>query len=150
MGLFQQDIKKIIAYSTISQLGLMMLAVGLSSYNIAIFHLVNHAFYKALLFMGAGSIIHAMQDNQDLRKYGGLLAYLPLTYIIMLIGSLSLMAIPFMTGFYSKDLILESAYGLYQLNGVTVYILATTGAVFTTLYSVRILYLTFLSSPLGS
>jgi len=127
-----------------------MLAVGLSSYNIAIFHLVNHAFYKALLFMGAGSIIHAMQDNQDLRKYGGLLAYLPLTYIIMLIGSLSLMAIPFMTGFYSKDLILESAYGLYQLNGVTVYILATTGAVFTTLYSVRILYLTFLSSPLGS
>lgn len=150
MGLFQQDIKKIIAYSTISQLGLMMLAVGLSSYNIAIFHLVNHAFYKALLFMGAGSIIHAMQDNQDLRKYGGLLAYLPLTYIIMLIGSLSLMAIPFMTGFYSKDLILESAYGLYQLNGVTVYILATTGAAFTTLYSVRILYLTFLSSPLGS
>lgn len=143
VGLFQQDIKKIIAYSTISQLGLMMLAVGLSSYNIAIFHLVNHAFYKALLFMGAGSIIHAMQDNQDLRKYGGLLAYLPLTYIIMLIGSLSLMAIPFMTGFYSKDLILESAYGLYQLNGVTVYILATTGAVFTTLYSVRILYLTF-------
>jgi len=150
VGLFQQDIKKIIAYSTISQLGLMMLAVGLSSYNIAIFHLVNHAFYKALLFMGAGSIIHAMQDNQDLRKYGGLLAYLPLTYIIMLIGSLSLMAIPFMTGFYSKDLILESAYGLYQLNGVSVYILATTGAVFTTLYSVRILYLTFLSSPLGS
>ena len=109
--LFQQDIKKVIAYSTMSQLGMMVIAVGLSSYNIALFHLVNHAFYKALLFLGAGAVIHAVADNQDFRKYGGLKPFLPLTYSVMLIASLSLVAFPFMTGFYSKDFILESAYG---------------------------------------
>jgi len=149
IGLFQQDIKKVIAYSTMSQLGMMVIAVGLSSYNIALFHLVNHAFYKALLFLGAGAVIHAVADNQDFRKYGGLRPYLPLTYSVMLIASLSLVAFPFMTGFYSKDFILESAYGQYYFSSTVVYIIATIGAMFTTLYSVKVLYLTFLTNPNG-
>ena len=149
VGLFQQDIKKVIAYSTMSQLGMMVIAIGLSSYNIALFHLVNHAFYKGLLFLGAGAVIHAVADNQDFRKYGGLIAYLPLSYSIMLIASMSLVAIPFMTGFYSKDFILESAFGQFNLSSITVYFIATIGAVFTTLYSVKVLYLTFISNPNG-
>jgi NADH-ubiquinone oxidoreductase chain 5 len=149
IGLFQQDIKKVIAYSTMSQLGMMVIAIGLSSYNIALFHLVNHAFYKGLLFLGAGAVIHAVADNQDFRKYGGLISYLPLTYSVMLIASMSLVAIPFMTGFYSKDFILESAYGQYHLSSIIVYFIATIGAMFTTLYSVKVLYLTFLTNPNG-
>jgi NADH-ubiquinone oxidoreductase chain 5 len=132
-----------------SQLGMMVIAVGLSSYNVALFHLVNHAFYKALLFLGAGSVIHAVGDNQDFRKYGGLVGYLPLTYSVMLIASLSLVAFPFMTGFYSKDFILESAYGQFYFSGIVVYFIATIGAMFTTLYSVKVLYLTFLTNPNG-
>ena len=149
IGLFQQDIKKVIAYSTMSQLGMMVIAVGLSSYNIALFHLVNHAFYKGLLFLGAGAVIHAVADNQDFRKYGGLRPFLPLTYSVMLIASLSLVAFPFMTGFYSKDFILESAYGQFYFSGTVVYFIATIGAIFTTLYSVKVLYLTFLTNPNG-
>lgn len=149
IGLFQQDIKKVIAYSTMSQLGMMVIAVGLSSYNVALFHLVNHAFYKGLLFLGAGAVIHAVADNQDFRKYGGLRAFLPLTYSVMLIASLSLVAFPFMTGFYSKDFILESAYGQFYFSSTVVYFIATIGAMFTTLYSVKVLYLTFLSNPHG-
>src|SRR5271168_5196293 len=149
IGLFQQDIKKVIAYSTMSQLGMMVIAVGLSSYNIALFHLVNHAFYKGLLFLGAGAVIHAVADNQDFRKYGGLRPFLPLTYSVMLIASLSLVAFPFMTGFYSKDFILESAYGQFYFSGTVVYFIATIGAMFTTLYSVKVLYLTFLTNPNG-
>jgi len=128
---------------------MMVIAVGLSSYNIALFHLVNHAFYKALLFLGAGSVIHAVADNQDFRKYGGLRPYLPLTYSVMLIASLSLVAFPFMTGFYSKDFILESAYGQFYFSSIVVYIIATIGAMFTTLYSVKVLYLTFITNPNG-
>jgi NADH-ubiquinone oxidoreductase chain 5 len=150
IGLFQQDIKKVIAYSTMSQLGMMVVAIGLSSYNIALFHLINHAFYKGLLFLGAGSVIHAVYDNQDFRKYGGLKAFLPLTYTVILIASLSLIAIPYMSGFYSKDLILESSYGQFFFSGFVVYFIATIGAMFTTLYSAKILYLTFLANPNGS
>jgi NADH-ubiquinone oxidoreductase chain 5 len=149
IGLFQQDIKKVIAYSTMSQLGMMVITIGLSSYNVALFHLVNHAFYKGLLFLGAGAVIHAVADNQDFRKYGGLKPYLPLTYSVMLIASLSLVAFPFMTGFYSKDFILESAYGQFYFNSTVVYFIATIGAMFTTLYSVKVLYLTFLTNPNG-
>jgi NADH-ubiquinone oxidoreductase chain 5 len=149
IGLFQQDIKKVIAYSTMSQLGMMVIAIGLSCYNIALFHLVNHAFYKALLFLGAGAVIHSVADNQDFRKFGGLRPFLPLTYSVMLIASFSLVAIPFMTGFYSKDFILESAYGQFFFSSVVVYYIATIGAMFTTLYSVKVLYLTFLTSPNG-
>jgi NADH-ubiquinone oxidoreductase chain 5 len=150
IGLFQQDIKKVIAYSTMSQLGMMVIAIGLSSYNVALFHLINHAFYKGLLFLGAGAVIHAVADNQDFRKYGGLITFLPLTYSVMLIASLSLVAFPFMTGFYSKDFILESAYGQFFFSGITVYFVSTIGAMFTTLYSVKVLYLTFLTKPNGS
>jgi len=149
IGLFQQDIKKVIAYSTMSQLGMMVIAIGLSSYNVALFHLVNHAFYKALLFLGAGSVIHAVSDNQDFRKYGGLKSFLPLTYAVMLIASLSLVALPFMSGFYSKDFILESAYGQYYFPSIVVYFTATIGAMFTTLYSAKVLYLTFMTNPNG-
>jgi NADH-ubiquinone oxidoreductase chain 5 len=149
IGLFQQDIKKVIAYSTMSQLGMMIIAIGLSSYNIALFHLVNHAFYKGLLFLGAGAVIHAVTDNQDFRKYGGLKPFLPLTYSVMLIASLSLVAFPFMTGFYSKDFILESTYGKFYFSSIAIYYIATIGAMFTTLYSVKVLYLTFLTNPNG-
>ena len=133
----------------ISQLGMMVIAVGLSSYNVALFHLVNHAFYKGLLFLGAGAVIHAVADSQDFRKYGGLIAFLPLTYSVMLIASLSLVAFPFMTGFYSKDFILESAYGQFNFSSVAVYFIATIGAMFTTLYSAKVLYLTFLTNANG-
>lgn len=150
VGLFQQDIKKVIAYSTMSQLGMMVIAIGLSSYNVALFHLVNHAFYKGLLFLGAGAVIHSVADNQDFRKYGGLISYLPLTYSVILIASLSLVAFPFMSGFYSKDFILESAFGKYCFSSIAVYVIAVIGAIFTTLYSVKVLYLTFLTNPQGS
>jgi NADH-ubiquinone oxidoreductase chain 5 len=133
-----------------SQLGMMVIAIGLSSYNIAIFHLINHAFYKGLLFLGAGAVIHAVVDNQDLRKYGGLISFLPLTYTVILIASLSLVALPFMTGYYSKDFILESAYGQYNFSSINVYFIAVIGAIFTTLYSIKILFLTFLANPNGS
>ena len=149
IGLFQQDIKKVIAYSTMSQLGMMVIAIGLSSYNIALFHLINHAFYKGLLFLSAGSVIHAVSDNQDFRKYGGLIKFLPLTYSVMLIGSLSLIAFPFMTGFYSKDFILESIYGQYTIYIFSVYTIAVIGAIFTSLYSVKVLYLIFFAKPNG-
>ena len=149
IGLFQQDIKKVIAYSTMSQLGMMVIAIGLSSYNLALFHLVNHAFYKGLLFLGAGSVIHAVSDNQDFRRYGGLRTFLPLTYSVMLIASLSLVAFPFMTGFYSKDFIIESAYGQFFISSIIVYWISTIAAMFTTLYSVKVLYLTFLTNPNG-
>lgn len=129
---------------------MMVIAIGLSSYNLALFHLVNHAFYKGLLFLGAGAVIHAVADNQDFRKYGGLISFLPLTYSVILIASLSLVAFPFMTGFYSKDFILESAFGQFHFSSVAVYVIAVIGAIFTTLYSVKVLYLTFLTNPNGS
>ena len=127
----------------------MVIAIGLSSYNIALFHLVNHAFYKALLFLGAGAVIHSVADNQDFRKYGGLREFLPLSYSVMLIASLSLVALPFLTGFYSKDFILESAYGQFSFSSIVIYTIATIGAIFTTLYSVKVCYLTFLTNPNG-
>lgn len=127
----------------------MVIAIGLSSYNLALFHLVNHAFYKGLLFLGAGAVIHAVSDNQDFRKYGGLVAFLPLTYTVMLLASLSLVAFPFMTGFYSKDFILESSYGQSSYSGISVYFIAVIGAMFTTLYSVKVLYSTFINKPNG-
>jgi NADH-ubiquinone oxidoreductase chain 5 len=133
-----------------SQLGMMVIAIGLSLYNIALFHLINHAFYKGLLFLGAGAVIHSVVDNQDFRKYGGLVSFLPLSYSVILIASSSLIAFPFMTGFFSKDFLLESAYGNYTFSSMSVYIIAVIGAIFTTLYSVKTIYLTFLTSPNGS
>jgi len=120
-GLVQNDIKKVIAYSTCSQLGYMVFACGLSNYHVSFFHLVNHAFFKALLFLSAGALIHSLSNEQDLRRFGGLLQLLPYTSVMFLIGSLSLMGIPFLTGFYSKDLILEIAFSKYTVNGTFVY-----------------------------
>ena len=148
-GLLQNDLKKVIAYSTCSQLGYMVFACGLSNYSVGIFHLSNHAFFKALLFLGAGSVIHAVNDEQDMRKMGGLKQLVPFTYSTMVVGSLALMGFPFLTGFYSKDFILEVAYGKYTSFGYFCYLLGTLGAFFTAFYSIRLLYLTFLSKPLG-
>jgi proton-translocating NADH-quinone oxidoreductase chain L len=149
-GLFQNDMKKVIAYSTCSQLGYMMFACGLSSYEVGVFHLSNHAFFKALLFLGAGSVIHAVADEQDMRKMGGLQKLLPFSYSIMLIGSLALMGFPFLTGFYSKDTILEVAYAKYTTWGHFSYYLGTFAAFFTAFYSVRLLFLVFLAEPNGN
>lgn len=150
VGLVQNDIKKVIAYSTCSQLGYMVFACGISNYSVSIFHLVNHGFFKALLFLSAGCVIHGMADEQDMRKYGGLIKTLPMTYSLMLIGSLSLMGFPFLTGFYSKDAILELAYAKYNVIGTFSHWLGTLSALFTAFYSLRLLYLTFIHTPLGS
>jgi NADH-ubiquinone oxidoreductase chain 5 len=149
-GLLQNDLKRVIAYSTCSQLGYMVFAAGLSSYSVSIFHLSNHAFFKALLFLGAGSVIHALSDEQDMRKMGGLVKILPLTYTAMLVGSLALMGFPFLTGFYSKDVILEVAYGSFTVEGRFVHTLGVLAAFFTAYYSTRLLSLTFLRPVNGS
>jgi|TARA_X000001036_G_C20554504_1_gene755765 NADH-ubiquinone oxidoreductase chain 5 len=109
VGLVQNDLKRVIAYSTCSQLGYMVFAAGLSHYSVSLFHLANHALFKALLFLSAGAIIHGLLDEQDLRKMGNLLKTLPMSYTMILIGSLALVGFPFLTGFYSKDVILEIA-----------------------------------------
>jgi len=129
-GLFQNDIKKVIAYSTCSQLGYMFFACGLSCYEVGIFYLFNHAFFKALLFLGAGSIIHAIGNEQDLRKMGGLKKILPFSYSIMLIGSLALTGFPFLSGFYSKDVILEAAFSRHTSFSHFSYVLGSFGAFF--------------------
>jgi NADH-ubiquinone oxidoreductase chain 5 len=144
-GLLQNDLKRVIAYSTCSQLGYMVFACGLSSYNVGVFHLANHAFFKALLFLSAGSVIHAVADEQDMRRMGGLVRVLPFTYAMMFIGSIALMGFPFLTGFYSKDVILEIAYAKYTLSGHFAHWLGTLAAFFTAFYSMRLLYLTFLA-----
>lgn len=149
-GLLQNDLKRVIAYSTCSQLGYMVFAAGLSSYAVSIFHLSNHAFFKALLFLGAGSVIHAMGDEQDMRKMGGLVKILPLTYSAMVIGSLALMGFPFLTGFYSKDVILEVAYGSFTVEGRFVHTLGSLAAFFTAYYSLRLLAMTFLRPANGN
>lgn len=145
------DIKRVIALSTMSQLAMMILAIGSSAYDLAIYHLYCHAFFKALLFMSAGSIIHSyMSETQDMRKYGGLIEYLPYSYTSMVIASLSLMAIPGLTGYYSKDIIIESLYGTYTVSGYIMYYIATTSATLTAIYSLRVLYLTFYNNPRGN
>lgn len=148
-GLFQNDIKKVIAYSTCSQLGYMMFACGLSGYEVGMFHLSNHAFFKALLFLGAGSVIHALLDEQDMRKMGGLKRLLPLSYSIMLIGSLALIGFPFLAGFYSKDVILEVSYASFTTVGHFSFVLGCLAAFCTAFYSTRLLFLIFLSNPNG-
>ena len=149
IGLFQNDLKKIIAYSTCSQLGYMVFVCGLSNYSLSLFHLTNHAFFKALLFLSAGSVIHALSDEQDIRKYGGLLKVLPFSYVMFLIGSLALMGFPFLTGFYSKDLIIEVAFVNYFFNGGFIYWLSVITAFFTAVYSIRLIWYTFYTKPNG-
>jgi NADH-ubiquinone oxidoreductase chain 5 len=145
-GMLQNDIKRVIAYSTCSQLGYMAFACGISSYSVGMFHLMNHAFFKALLFLSAGCVIHALADEQDMRKMGGILKIVPFTYGMMLIGSMSLMGFPFLTGFYSKDVILELAYAKYTIDGTFAHWLGTIAAFFTAFYSFRLIYLTFISN----
>jgi NADH-ubiquinone oxidoreductase chain 5 len=148
-GLFQNDLKRVVAYSTCSQLGYMVFACGFSNYSIGFFHLTNHAFFKALLFLSSGSIIHAVSDEQDMRKMGGLKNLIPFTYSMIAIGSLALIGFPFLTGFYSKDLILEISYSKYNFLGFFSYCLGTIVAFFTAYYSTRLIFLTFLSKPFG-
>lgn len=121
VGMLQNDLKRIIAYSTCSQLGYMIFACGISNYSAAFFHLFNHGFFKALLFLSAGSIIHGFSDEQDLRKMGGLGKIFPVTYCMFLIGSLALMGFPFLTGFFSKDVILEVAFSQYTVSSMFAY-----------------------------
>jgi len=149
-GLFQNDMKKVIAYSTCSQLGYMVFACGLSSYDVGMFHLSNHAFFKALLFLGAGAVIHAVSDEQDMRKMGGLKNLLPFTYSVILIGSLALVGFPFLAGFYSKDIILEVSGSTYTTVGLFSYVLGIIAAFCTSFYSTRLFFLVFLANPNGN
>jgi len=143
LAITQNDIKRVIAYSTISQLGYMAVALGASAYDAAIFHLITHAFFKALLFLCAGSVIIAMHHEQDMRKMGGLMHYLPITYFTFMFGSLALCAIPPFSGFYSKDIIIEAAK-LSQLPGATyAYYCVLAGAFITPVYTFRALFMTF-------
>jgi NADH-ubiquinone oxidoreductase chain 5 len=148
-GLVQNDLKRVIAYSTCSQLGYMAFACGLSNYSVGIFHLMNHGFFKALLFMSAGAVIHAIADEQDMRRMGGLVQLVPFTYCMMLVGSLALMGFPFLTGFYSKDIIIEVAYAKYTVSGHFAHWFGCLSAFFTAFYSFRLVYLTFLARPNG-
>ena len=147
VGLTQTDIKRVIAYSTCSQLGYMFFAAGVSAYPAAIFHLGTHAFFKALLFLGSGSVIHAMSDEQDMRKMGGLWKKIPYTYAAMWIGSLALAGIPIFAGYYSKDIILESAWGAHTGIGQFAFWMGIVAAGFTALYSWRLIILTFHGEP---
>lgn len=147
IGLAQNDIKKVIAYSTCSQLGYMIMICGFSYYHVSLFHLINHGFFKALLFLSAGSIIHAFSNEQDLRKMGGLKNFIPLTFIFIIIGSLSLMGLPFLSGFYSKDLILELI--IDNNNLIFSLWLGISAAFLTALYSFRLIYFTFINNPQG-
>ncbi len=147
VGIVQNDIKRIIAYSTLSQLGYMMIALGASAYAAGVFHLMTHAFFKALLFLGAGSVIIAMHHEQDIRKMGGLYRFMPITYITMLIGSLALAGIPPFAGFFSKDVIIESVKHSTIPGATYAYYAATIGVVVTAIYSFRLFFLVFHTSP---
>ena len=143
LGMIQNDIKRVVAYSTLSQLGYMTVALGASAYSVAVFHLMTHAFFKALLFLGAGSVIIGMHHDQDIRNMGGLRKYMPITWITSLLGSLALIGTPFFAGFYSKDSIIE-AVGLSQLPGAGFATFAVTASVFVTaFYSFRMYFLVF-------
>ncbi len=143
VALVQNDIKKIVAYSTCSQLGYMFFAAGIGAYHVAIFHLFTHAFFKALLFLGSGSVIHAFKDEQDIRNMGGVRKKLPFTYILMLIGTLALTGFPFLSGFYSKDAIIEFAYLSGSLLGNYVVIIGVFTAFLTSIYSWRLFFKIF-------
>ncbi len=143
VGLFQNDIKRVIAYSTCSQLGYMFFAIGVGAYPVAIFHLFTHAFFKALLFLGAGSVIHAMSDEQDMRKMGGLYNLIPITYIMMLIGTLALMGFPYTAGFYSKDAIIEAAFAGHNSMAGYAFAMGVLAALMTSFYSWRLIFMTF-------
>ena len=143
IAIVQTDIKRIIAYSTCSQLGYMFFAAGMGAYNVAIFHLFTHAFFKALLFLGAGSVIHAFHDEQNIEKMGGVWKKIPVTYALMLIGTLALTGFPLLAGFYSKDAIIESAYFSKSFFAGYAFVIGLTTAFITSIYSWRLIFKTF-------
>ncbi|MEE4638502.1 MAG: NADH-quinone oxidoreductase subunit L, partial [Wenzhouxiangella sp.] len=143
VGIVQTDIKRVVAYSTLSQLGYMTVALGASAYSVAIFHLMTHAFFKALLFLAAGSVIIALHHKQDMREMGGLARYLPITAATAWLGSLALIGFPFFSGFYSKDLIIEAVKLADRPGAAFATFAVYAGVVITALYSFRLLYLTF-------
>lgn len=147
LGLVQNDIKRVVAYSTLSQLGYMVVALGASAYSAAMYHLMTHAFFKALLFLGAGSVIIAMHHEQDIRKMGNLRPYLPITYVTMLLGSLALIGFPFFSGFYSKDLIIESVRHSTVWGSSYASFCVTASVFVTALYSFRMFFLVFHTKP---
>ena len=147
VGIAQNDIKRVIAYSTCSQLGYMFFACGVGAYPVALFHLFTHAFFKALLFLGSGAVIHAMRDEQDMRRMGGLWRKLPITYAYMWIGSLALAGVPIFAGYWSKDLIIESAFVSNTLAGGYAFWLGVGAAFLTALYSWRLIIMTFHGRP---
>ncbi|ABC22366.1 NADH-quinone oxidoreductase subunit L [Rhodospirillum rubrum] len=147
VGCVQNDIKRVIAYSTCSQLGYMFFALGVGAFGAGIFHLMTHAFFKALLFLGAGSVIHAMSDEQDMRRMGGIWRMVPLTYALMWIGSLALMGVPPFAGFFSKDMILEVAYAAHGGAGAYAFWLGILAATLTAFYSTRLIIMTFHGAP---
>ena len=146
-GLIQNDLKRVIAYSTCSQIGYLFIACGLSQYNRALFHLVNHAFFKALLFLAAGAVLHATFDQQDLRRLGGFINFIPFIYTTIIIGSFSLIAIPIITGFYSKEIILSLAYRQFEFNSYIAYCIGSISAGITAFYSIRLISITFITYP---
>jgi NADH-quinone oxidoreductase subunit L len=150
VGMAQNDIKRVIAYSTCSQLGYMFIAAGVSAYPASIFHLMTHAFFKALLFLGSGSVIHALSGEQDMRKMGGLWKLIPITYALMWIGSLALAGIFPFAGFYSKDMILEAAWSSHSGVGLYAFWLGVAAAFLTAFYSWRLIILTFHGEPRAS
>ena len=143
IGIVQNDIKRVVAYSTLSQLGYMTVALGVSAYSAAVFHLMTHAFFKALLFLGAGSVIIAMHHEQDMRHMGGLRKHMPVTWITMWIGSLALAGAPFFSGFFSKDAIIEAVHASQRAGAGYAYFCVMLGVFVTALYSFRLLYMTF-------
>lgn len=145
VGLVQNDIKKVIAYSTCSQLGYMFFVCGVSGYSAALFHLFNHGFFKALLFLGAGSVIHAVFDEQDMRKMGALLCRMPMTYVIILIGSAALIGFPFTAGFYSKEFVLGVSFSNIFIAGDFAVFMGILAAGITTFYSLRLIFYVFYS-----
>ncbi|MEQ9144655.1 MAG: NADH-quinone oxidoreductase subunit L [Parvibaculaceae bacterium] len=143
VGLVQNDIKRVIAYSTCSQLGYMFAAAGVGAYEAAMFHLFTHAFFKALLFLGSGSVIHAMSDEQDMRRMGGLYKLIPATWVMMLIGTLALTGFPLTAGYFSKDAIIEAAYAAHNPAHMYAFYLTVVAALFTSFYSWRLIFMTF-------
>ncbi len=143
LGIIQNDIKRVVAYSTLSQLGYMTVALGVSAYNVAVFHLMTHAFFKALLFLGAGSVIMGMHHDQDIRNMGGLRKYMPITWITSLIGSLALIGTPFFSGFYSKDSIIEAVHASHLPAAGFAYFSVIVGVFVTAFYSFRMYFLVF-------
>ncbi len=143
LGIIQNDIKRVVAYSTLSQLGYMTVALGVSAYNVAVFHLMTHAFFKALLFLGAGSVIMGMHHDQDIRNMGGLRKYMPITWITSLLGSLALIGTPFFSGFYSKDSIIEAVHASNLPAAGFAYFAVVAGVFVTAFYSFRMYFLVF-------